>query len=276
MQRLHLAHDDMAWLPLGVRAAGSLYSMMAFLGITMVVAAIFAALWAIGVVWYGSITLLAIPAAYRMREGVARSAMRGRMRRLDRSAVALAAALDRDGQLVRVRGRIRAQRRIPALLTQYEVVFRRLVFRIHGVEGVEESATDFLLDDDTGEPILILVEGARFVADDLPPKDWSPLPPPVVETLASLNPPPAMVDAINDYRIDAKRGAAANAAGSEQILRDGDTVEVVGYRARTVDPTMAARLPRETPIRATLQGASACPLLVSRANAVSLSKRLES
>jgi len=57
-------------------------------------------------------------------------------------------------------------------------------------------------------------------------------------------------------RSPAKRGAVPNAAGSEQLLRDGDTVEVVGYRARTVDPTMAARLPRETPIRAALQGAA--------------------
>jgi hypothetical protein len=249
---------------------------MAFLGITMLVVAAFVALWAIGVVWYGSVaTLLAIPAAYRVREGVARSAMRGRMRRLDRSAVALAAAGDRDGQLVRVRGRIRAQRRIPALLTKYEVVFRRLVFRINGLEGVEESATDFLLDDDTGEPILILVEGARFVADDLPPKDWSPLQALVVETLATLNPPPAIVDAINDWRIDAKRGAASNTAGSEQILRDGDTVEVVGYRARTVDPTMATRLPRETPIRAALQSATTCPLLVSRQRHLSSTSRRE-
>jgi hypothetical protein len=268
MQRLHLAHDDTAWLPLGVRAAGSLYSLMAFLGITMIVAAVFVALWSIGVVWYGSLTLLAIPAAYRMRDGVARSAMRGRMRRLDRSAIALAAAGERDGQLVRVRGRIRAQRRIPALLSKHEVVFRRMVFRIHGLEGVEESASDFLLDDDTGQPILILVEGARFVADDLPPKDWSPLAAPVVETLATLNPPPALADAISDWRIDAKLpDGLTNAAGSEQVLRDGDTVEVVGYRARTVDPTMAARLPRETPIRAALQGATTCPLLVSRANA---------
>jgi hypothetical protein len=265
VQRLHFADDDMAWLPLGVRAAGSLYALMAFLGITTIVIAVFVVLWSVGVIWYGSIGLLAIPAAYRMRTGVARSAMRTRMRRLERSAVSLAAAGERDGQLVRVRGRIRAQRRIASLVDGQEVVFRRMVFRFHGLEAVEESATDFLLDDDTGEPILILVDGARFVADDALPKDWKPLPAAVVEALAKLDPPQAVANAIEDWRIDAARpGGITGAAGSEQVLRDGDTIEVVGYRARVVDPTMSARLPRETPIRAALQGASTCPLLLTR------------
>ena len=46
-------------------------------------------------------------------------------------------------------------------------------------------------------------------------------------------------------------------------LRDGDAVEIVGYKSRTVDPTVATRLERDTPFRATLKGGRGLPLLIA-------------
>jgi len=50
----------------------------------------------------------------------------------------------------------------------------------------------------------------------------------------------------------------------EQLLCDGDEVEVVGYRSRAVDQMMQMRLARDTPFRAALQGSSTMPLLIAR------------
>jgi hypothetical protein len=47
---------------------------------------------------------------------------------------------------------------------------------------------------------------------------------------------------------------------AEVLFRDGDEVEVVGYKARRVDPT-AATLSRETPMRASLRSGRQ-PLLI--------------
>jgi hypothetical protein len=49
----------------------------------------------------------------------------------------------------------------------------------------------------------------------------------------------------------------------ETLLRDGDSVEIVGYKSRVVDPRFASRLAREEPYRATLRGGQALPLLIS-------------
>ena len=49
----------------------------------------------------------------------------------------------------------------------------------------------------------------------------------------------------------------------EFVLRDGDAIEIVGYKSRTVDPTVATRLERDTPFRATLKGGRNLPLLIA-------------
>jgi hypothetical protein len=45
------------------------------------------------------------------------------------------------------------------------------------------------------------------------------------------------------------------------LLRNGDEVEVVGYKARRVDPTVAT-LSRQTPMRASLRSGKQLPLLI--------------
>lgn len=270
LQRTHLAEDDTAWLPAHVRAAGTIVAGIGFAIVAVVVVGVVALMifW-LHVIWFGALTLIALPATYHWRDSIARAVMRRRMSKLQASALYLPAgdAPSSDGP-VRVRGRIRAQRTIPALFGGQRVVFRRVAFQIYRVQAVHEAAIDFLLDDGTGDPVLVLVEGARFLDADSNPANFGQLPAEMLETLETLDPTPAVQDCLNDWKIDvARRGSAiAVARGVEQVLKDGDVVEIVGYRSRVVDQSMAMRLPRDTPFRAALQGSEDLPLLIARAS----------
>ena len=52
-------------------------------------------------------------------------------------------------------------------------------------------------------------------------------------------------------------------SAGEVVLRDGDEVEVVGVKTRSIDPTVEMRLMRDTPERATLRSGKELPLIVS-------------
>jgi hypothetical protein len=54
-------------------------------------------------------------------------------------------------------------------------------------------------------------------------------------------------------------------SAGEYLLRDGDEVEVVGYKNRTVDVSVESRLERDTPLRATLRSGRELPLILSPA-----------
>jgi hypothetical protein len=268
--RTHLANDDLAWVPLSVRAAAELMAAVAFAVVSGLVVAVVVALYlATHVLWYGAFFLGIIPAAYQLRNRIAHAAMRRRMQRHRRDAADLPASGGRtagDGELVRIRGRIRAQNRISALVDKRPVVFRRLAFRFYSLQVVHEAGCDFLVDDGSGEPVLIVIDGARLVADDAGAESDRPLDPEVLDRLEALDPPPALQDYFNDWRIDmAQRGLFSPAAGNERVLCEGDSVEVVGYRCRVVDPSVTSRLERDTPYRAALQGSAAMPLLMASA-----------
>lgn len=49
---------------------------------------------------------------------------------------------------------------------------------------------------------------------------------------------------------------------NDHVVRQGDRIEVVGYKDRRVDPRVADRLGREEPMRATLRSGRAMPLLI--------------
>jgi hypothetical protein len=268
--RTHLAEDDTAWLPAHVRAAGAAVAGIGFLALSLVLVALVAIMvfW-LHVIWLGIFSLSALPVTYRWRDAVARAVMRRRMGRLQRSALSLPPGeTPKSDSPVRVRGRIRAQRTIPALLGDRRAVFRRLAFQIYSVHAVHEAAVDFLIDDGSGEPVLVLVDGARWLDDGGHPDDFAPLPIEMRDTLAALDPTPAVQDCLNDWKIDAARkGAGIRVArGLERTLSDGDTVEVIGYRSHVVDQTAAMRLARDTPFRAALQGSGELPLLITRAD----------
>jgi hypothetical protein len=266
LQRTQIAEDDTAWLPLSMRAAGALVGGAAFAGVSALVIGffVFLLLWG-GVIWIGALSLGLIPITYQLRDTVARAIMRRRMSRFRRTAVQLRDATDRRDELIRVRGRLRAQTTIRSLLDDRPVVFRRLVFAMGGLQAVHECGVDVLLDDGSGDPVLVLLEGARFVDADVHPREYRPLPPSVLDALRALDPARQIAETLNDWRIDlTQRGLVRTATGAEQVLCDGDEVEVVGHRSRAVDQTMPSRLARDTPFRAALQGSSTMPLLIAR------------
>ncbi|MCA1664062.1 MAG: hypothetical protein LC659_07325, partial [Myxococcales bacterium] len=136
------------------------------------------------------------------------------------------------------------------------------VFSFDGTTRVvHETAEDFWLVGD-GEPVLVEVEDARLLSDGeaqtLPSEDARvrdlesmPLPSELERTLAQRAKRRAKGKKVNKVRF------------AEFVLRDGDAVEIVGYKSRTIDPTVAMRMERDTPFRATLKGGRNLPLLIA-------------
>jgi hypothetical protein len=136
------------------------------------------------------------------------------------------------------------------------------VFSFDGfVRVVHETAENFWLVGD-GEPVLVEVDDARLLADGkeqmLDSEDER------VRTLEVL-PLPRELDRFLAQR--AKRREKGKKPRrvrvAEYELVDGAAVEVVGYKSRTIDPTIASRLERDTPFRATLKGGKNLPLLIA-------------
>jgi hypothetical protein len=206
---------------------------------------------------------LAVLAAggYVAGDRAARSVLRGRLRKLAHGAVDLSRLpAESDGELVHVSGKVRA-------LGGTREVYRRAVFSFDGqTRIVHETAQDFWLVGD-GEPVLVEVAEARLLADgeakSIEPDD------PRVQELEQLTQQiesrPTGLDRTLEHR--QKRRAKGKRLGkvrlAEIAIADGDTIEVVGYKSRTIDPTVATRLERETPFRATLRGGRNLPLLIA-------------
>jgi hypothetical protein len=185
---------------------------------------------------------------------------RGRLRSLAHGAVDPARLpAEADGELVHVVGRVRCPTPgLTSILDGKPVVWRRLVFSFNNFRRVvHEAASDFQLVGDGGEPIaiepgegrLLAPEGKRVAFD----QDHA-----VATALVELV-PGSLSGVIPKSRGKRKWKVRV----TEAVLRDGDPIEVLGYKSRTVDPTMAARLERDTPYRASLRGGHALPLLVT-------------
>ena len=112
------------------------------------------------------------------------------------------------------------------------------------------------------EPVLVEVDDARLLADGkeqmLDSDDAR------VRSLEVL-PLPKELDRFVAQR--AKRRAKGRKPRkvrvAEYALVDGASVEILGYKSRTIDPTIASRLERDTPFRATLKGGKNLPLLIA-------------
>ena len=119
---------------------------------------------------------------------------------------------------------------------------------------LHEAAVDFDLIDANGEPVRVCVSEARLLA---PPVELSDYP---AKRFLDENAAPSLrsVRAANLPRLQ----LGATVPAGEFILRHGDEVEIVGWKARVVDMT-AATLARETPMRAALRSGRALPLLVT-------------
>lgn len=255
MKRTHLAKHDLDWLPPSYRAirwivAGGLWSgMFGGLIALMIVSHVHVFVFGKG---------LAVLAAggYVAGDRAARGVLRGRLRKLATGAVDLSRLpAEADGELVHVAGKVRALHGAPE-------VYRRVVFSFDGqTRVVHESAENFWLVGD-GEPVLVEVEDARLLADgdtrSLPSED------PLVRDLETM-PLPAELQRTLAHRAKRRdKGKKLNKVRlSEFVLRDGDAVEIVGYKSRTIDPTVAMRMERDTPFRATLKGGRNLPLLIA-------------
>ena len=255
MERTHLLKHDLDWLPPSYRAirwavAGSLWT-----GLVGGVAAL-SILSHVHFIVFGKGLAVLAAGGYVAGDRAARGVLRGRLRKLATGAVDLSRLpAEPDGELVHVAGKVRA-------LGGDRTVYQRVVFSFDGqVRMVHETAHDFWLVGD-GEPVLVEVDDARLLADGkeqmLDSEDER------VRTLEVL-PLPRELDRFLAQR--AKRREKGKKPRrvrvAEYELVDGAAVEVVGYKSRTIDPTIASRLERDTPFRATLKGGKNLPLLIA-------------
>lgn len=260
MERTHLLKHDLDWLPPSYRAIRWVVAGGLWTGLIGGVVAL-SVVSHVHVFVFGKGLAVLAAGGYVAGDRAARGVLRGRLRKLATGAVDLSRLpAEADGELVHVAGKVRALGGEPA-------VYERTVFSFDGqVRLVHETARDFWLVGD-GEPVLVEAAEARLLADgkehqipadsaraleleQLPPRIGQ-LPSPLVRTLQHREKRRNKGKSLGKIRI------------AEFALRDGDAVEIVGYKSRTVDPTVATRLERDTPFRATLKGGRGLPLLIA-------------
>ena len=240
MERTIPAREDLDWLPPSFKAlrwtvAGATWTALFGAIVTIIFFARTGFIW----IWWKPLAAL-FAGGWYTGDRASRALLRRRMRGLARGTVDLSRLRsEADGELVHVKGRVRAGEQVRALISGESCVMQRVVFTLDRDRWVHESARDFWLVGDDGRAALIAVDGARLIAAEprLRPQDATP------------------------FRALTGVSAGAVTAG-EVLLHDGDLVEIVGYKTQSVDPTVAA-LPRETPMRATLRGGRLLPLLIS-------------
>lgn len=264
MQRTHLARHDFDWLPPSYRAirwtvAGGIWTgLVAGAGALSFFAHVNLALFGKG---------LAVLAAsgYVAGDRAARAALRARLRRLAHGAVDLTRLpAEPDGELIHVVGKVRMREQsVEGIVAGERAVYRRDLFTFDVMRVVHEAAVDFWLVADGSEPVLVETSEARLLAADGQGR-WFAGEHAVVRALEALPLPPELSRTMarrNERRAKGKKVSRVRL--SEVLLRDGDTVEVLGYKSRTIDPTVATRLERDTPYRATLRGGKNLPLLIA-------------
>jgi hypothetical protein len=157
-------------------------------------------------------------------------------------SVALARVAERrDGELVRVYGRVRAQACIEGALQRTPGVFRRVVFVVGGAKYVHDRGVDFRLEDDSGQ-LVVRVGGGRMI---VPPAEL-------------IDYPAHRLDGIEAFGL---RGAGTVQA-CEHVLMDGALVEVIGHRTSVVDPSADPSGYRGTAQAIALRSSQSQPLLI--------------
>jgi hypothetical protein len=199
---------------------------------------------------------------YVAGDRAARAVLRGRLNKLARGGVDLSnLKQEADGELVHVRGRIKAKETLQPLLGEGPAVYRRVVFSVGGERWVHEAAVDFhLVDVATGERVLVQVAGAHLVA---PEPKRARIEGETAHSIFELTLDPQLRKNADSAGVRIGRADKSAISAGEVLLRDGDEVEVVGVKTRSIDPTVEMRLMRETPERATLRSGKELPLIVS-------------
>ena len=269
LSRTHLGRHDLDWLPRSFKAvrwtvAGAIWTGLgAATAATLVLAKI-------QPFFYGKGIAMLAAGGYYAGDRAARAVLRRRLASLARGATDLRGlGREADGELIHVRGRVRAKSQgqgqgpatLEGLVSGAPSVYRRLVFVLGGVRLVHEAAVDFAIVDGTGELVTVLAADARLLAVD--PKRHA-LAPEVIDRLAELSLPDRSRAELAKWMDRRSRGKrTVTIEGAETLLCEGAAIELVGYKARMVDPSVAERLERDMPMRAILKSGSDLPLLIS-------------
>jgi hypothetical protein len=264
MQRTHLLSRDLDWLPPRYRAIQLGVSSTILGGSLAGVGAVAILTHGHGFAVFVKLMAVTIGGGYVAGGRAARAILRGRLRKLATGAVDLTRLpAEPDGELVHVVGRVRVRDPVEGIVSRERAAYRRAVFSIDAHRLVHEAAEDFWLVAEGSEPVLVEVAGSRLLAPDAKMQAYKG-DHVVVHTLEALPLPDKATRIVrlrNERRGKGKRVSPIRAA--EVLLRDGDTVEVLGYKSRTIDPMVATRLERDTPYRATLRGGKQLPLLIA-------------
>ena len=259
-ERTHFVKDDLDWMPASFKAIRWVVAGGVWTGLFGAAAALVAFSHA-HVFFFGKgLTALGLGGVWA-GDRAARAVLKKRLAKLAHGDVDLNRLKhERDGELVHVKGKIRARERLQGVLGG-EGVFRRLLLTVGEARVVHEAAVDFYLVDASGEMVMVQAAGARLIAPE-PKKD--PLKGDVIGMLFKLPLPEKARKIAGDWEFRFKTGKRVGAVNAGEILlTDGQEVEIVGYKSRVVDPTIAERLERDTPLRATLRGGRELPLLIS-------------
>ncbi len=247
MERTHALRADLDWMPRRARVPSRLIRGAGWtvIGATAAGAAIFVP-GAAALLWKGLVVGGAGAAA--LADGAARAVMRKQIAKMTRGELPLAELEGRDeGELVVVRGTIEAEDAVRGLLIDAAGVYRRMVFKSRGT-WVHEAAVDFTLVDEHGGRIRIQAAGARWMT---PRREL------VLYPGARLARPEVPV------QIRSLAAGRESIEAIERVLPIGATVQIVGYKTTTADPTGTARDYRLPPQRATLQSGPELPLVIS-------------
>jgi hypothetical protein len=268
VERTHLLKHDLDWAPRSYRLLSRAVRMAVIAAPTGLIGGLLFALHSHPDPYFVYMFFGIIPGSAYVGDSAARAIMGRRLRRLARGEVDVARLRDQeDGELVHVRGKVRGQQTTDAFLDGSPAVFRRVIFEMDDARRrrrgwgvgpvVHEAAVDFALVDASGEAITVEVDGARLLAQPSRKReDYGQ------EEFFALPLPAAVLKVVNERRERAAAGKPTKPVkASEVLLRDGDEVEVVGYKSRRVDPTVAT-LSRETPMRASLRSGKQLPLLI--------------
>ncbi len=171
--------------------------------------------------------------------------------RLARGEVELSGLRHRDeGTPVHVRGRVELLgESLTGVLHGTPGVARRLVYAIAAGRWVHEAACDFALVDDAGGRVFVRVAGARILAARGELVSY-----PTARVAAAM--PPGVAAALTSANVE-------RVPAWELVVRVGTMVDIVGFKTTTPDASGDGGSYREPPQRATLQGGTLLPLIIT-------------
>ncbi len=260
MRRAHLAKDDLDWLPERYRLLRGLIISGVWTGIATSFVAL---LWSgAHVVVFGKFFVVLGAAGHWVGDRAAKGLIGLRLGKLASGQVDLARLSNQDdGDLVHVRGRVRASATVRGVVSDESGVYRRTRVSFGEVQLIDEEAVDFQLVDEQGNAIGIEVEGARLLVQD--PKLATLADPERLFPLATTPAAQRVVQRYEQLLGRGKRRASPGFQAAEVFLKPGDLVEAVGYKSRKIDPSIVERMARETPMRATLRAGKDLPVILS-------------